>query len=120
MSRSNSYKTMKGKQIDIDLLRKRNEMTPAVGNMNVNARGDELGPGGEIIKTKEETLKEQQKQPIPDEDPLNKEEIKKENQTTEKDLTDDWNDNDVKTQNQDSIWVEDDEGNFVKNEENNG
>ena len=35
------YKTMQGKQIDMDLLRQRNELTPAVGNAKVNARGDE-------------------------------------------------------------------------------
>ena len=52
------YKTMQGKQIDMDMLRKRNEMTPAVGNARVNARGDELGPGGEIIRKKEDLLKE--------------------------------------------------------------
>ena len=45
------YKTMQGKQVDMDLLRKRNELTPAVGNARVNARGDELGPGGKIVKT---------------------------------------------------------------------
>ena len=27
-----------------------NELTVAVGNVKVNARGDELGPGGRIIK----------------------------------------------------------------------
>ena len=36
------YKTMQGKQIDLDMLRKKNELTPAVGNMKVNARGDEI------------------------------------------------------------------------------
>ena len=41
---------MQGKAIDMDLLRQRNELTPAVGNVRVNARGDELGPGGKIIK----------------------------------------------------------------------
>ena len=43
------YRTMQGKPIDMDLLRQRNELTPAVGNARVNARGDELGPGGKII-----------------------------------------------------------------------
>ncbi len=50
------YRTMQGKQIDIDLLRQRNELTPAVGNARVNARGDELGPGGKIIRKREEVL----------------------------------------------------------------
>ena len=30
------YKTMQGKQVDMDLLRKRHELTPAVGNARVN------------------------------------------------------------------------------------
>jgi hypothetical protein len=50
------YKTMQGKEIDMDVLISRNEMTPAVGNGKLNARGDELGPGGKIIRTKEEIV----------------------------------------------------------------
>ena len=49
---------MRGKQVDMDLLRKRNELTPAVGNARVNARGDELGPGGQIIKKREDVVSE--------------------------------------------------------------
>ena len=37
---------MQGKTVDMDLLRQKNELTPAVGNAKVNARGDELGSGG--------------------------------------------------------------------------
>jgi hypothetical protein len=42
----------------MDLLRQRNELTPAVGNARVNARGDELGPGGKIIRKRDEILDE--------------------------------------------------------------
>lgn len=52
------YRTMRGKEIDMEKLSIRNETTPAVGNMRVNARGDQLGPGGKIIKTREEILKD--------------------------------------------------------------
>lgn len=52
------YKTMQGKEIDLEKLRKKNELTLAVGNVRVNARGDELGPGGQIIKKREDALKE--------------------------------------------------------------
>ena len=52
------YKTMQGKTVDMDLLRQRNELTQAVGNAKVNARGDELGPGGKIIRKKEEVLRD--------------------------------------------------------------
>lgn len=52
------YRTMQGKQIDLDMLIKRNELTPAVGNAKVNARGDELGPGGKIVKKREEVIQD--------------------------------------------------------------
>lgn len=52
------YRSMQGKAVDMDMLRQRNELTPAVGNVRVNARGDELGPGGQIIKRREDVLKE--------------------------------------------------------------
>jgi hypothetical protein len=50
------HRSMRGKVVDMDLLRKRNELTPAVGNARVNARGDELGPGGQIIKKREDIV----------------------------------------------------------------
>jgi hypothetical protein len=52
------HRSMRGKVVDMDLLRKRNELTPAVGNAKVNARGDELGPGGKIIRKREDIVKE--------------------------------------------------------------
>jgi hypothetical protein len=52
------YKSMLGKEIDLEKLRMRNEMTPAVGNARVNARGDELGPGGKIIRKREDIMTE--------------------------------------------------------------
>jgi hypothetical protein len=50
------YTSVRGKQIDMEKLSLRNEKTPAVGNARVNARGDELGPGGQIIRTREQVL----------------------------------------------------------------
>jgi hypothetical protein len=52
------HTTMRGKELDMEKLSLRNELTPAVGNVRVNARGDELGEGGKIIKTKEQILAE--------------------------------------------------------------
>jgi hypothetical protein len=52
------YTTANGKTIDMDLLRQKNELTPAVGNARVNARGDELGPGGKIVRKREDILKD--------------------------------------------------------------
>ena len=40
----------------------RHELTPAVGNMKVNARGDELGPNGEIVRTREQILQDYYKE----------------------------------------------------------
>ena len=57
------YKTANGKNVDLDLLISRNELTPAVGNARVNARGDELGPGGKIIRKREDVLKNYYDQP---------------------------------------------------------
>lgn len=51
-----TYRTAQGKNIDLEQLKLRNELTPAVGNMRVNARGDQLGPGGKVVKSREEML----------------------------------------------------------------
>ena len=48
-----TYRAMQGRNVDMDALRQKNELTVAVGNARVNARGDELGPGGKIIRRKE-------------------------------------------------------------------
>lgn len=53
---------MRGREIDMEKLNLKNEMQPAVGNMKVNARGDELGPGGQIVRTREEVLADYYKQ----------------------------------------------------------
>jgi len=45
------YKTFRGKWIDMEDLRQRHAKTVAAGNMDVNAKGDKLGPGGEIIES---------------------------------------------------------------------
>ena len=52
------YRTANGRTGDMDLLRQRNELTPAVGNSRVNARGDELGAGGQIVRKREDILKD--------------------------------------------------------------
>lgn len=54
----NVYRTAQGKIVDMDKLRLSNEQTIAVGNMKTNARGDQLGPGGQILKTRAEVMKE--------------------------------------------------------------
>ena len=87
------YKSMQGKQIDIDLLRQRNELTPAVGNARVNARGDELGAGGKIVRKREEVLADYYRD-HPQTVPTTRAKAKADNTNEE--------------------WVEDAEGNFTK------
>ena len=52
------HRTMQGKMIDMEKLMSQNELMPAIGNVRVNARGDELGPGGKIIKKREDIMAE--------------------------------------------------------------
>jgi hypothetical protein len=51
-----TYRTAQGRSLDLEQLKLQNELTPAVGNMRVNARGDQLGPGGKVVKSREEML----------------------------------------------------------------
>ena len=52
------HRTMQGKMIDMDKLMNQNELMPAIGNVRVNARGDELGAGGKIVKKREDIMAE--------------------------------------------------------------
>jgi hypothetical protein len=106
------YRSMQGKTVDMDLLRQRNELTPAVGNVKVNARGDELGPGGQIVKKREEVLGQYYKNNTPDEIAVKKSKPQETEASVDhngKDVTDDW----VEPVAEDG-WVEDDDGNFVQ------
>jgi len=51
-------RTAMGNAIDMDRIRLSNEKTIAIGNAKVNARGDKLGPGGKVVKTKAEIMAE--------------------------------------------------------------
>lgn len=46
---SAAYKTAMGKQVNMEALRAKNENVRAVGNMNVNARGDTIDSYGRVI-----------------------------------------------------------------------
>lgn len=52
------YKTASGQLVDIDKLRITNETAQAVGNMQVNARGDEVDSQGNIIRSRNEIMRE--------------------------------------------------------------
>lgn len=75
-----TYRTAMGKAIDMDNLRLANEETIALGNMKVNARGDELGPGGRVARTRNQVMDEYYRlntptavdtSPLPEDDPTN-------------------------------------------------
>jgi hypothetical protein len=52
------YTSVRGKEIDMEKLSLRNETEIAVGNAKLNARGDEIGAGGKIIRTREQILQD--------------------------------------------------------------
>lgn len=128
------YHTANGKQVDMDLLRQRNELTPAVGNARVNARGDELGPGGKIVKKREDIMQEyyrdnpkasipdqepaRQSAPIEDQDPqMSKKSASKKTtraqQKTESVVNKPTNEELAEFGDDDADWIEDDNGNFI-------
>jgi len=53
-----TYRSAQGKMVDMEALLLKNELVPAIGNMRVNARGDQLGPGGKIVKTRDQIMAE--------------------------------------------------------------
>jgi len=109
------HRSMRGKIVDMDLLQKKNELTPAIGNARVNARGDVLGAGGKIVKTRDQVVREfynnGTKEAIDEtggfklsEKPVIAKEELPELTSSEKELF------------EDDGWIEDDQGNFVKSE----
>ena len=64
------YRSANGKPVDMGALRLKNEKTRAVGNMKVNARGDEINEKGQVIRKKTEQANTQYSrqtanQPVP-------------------------------------------------------
>lgn len=53
------YRTAQGKLVDLGRLQLQNENTRAVGNMNVNARGDRLDSNNQSIDTKAQQVSRQ-------------------------------------------------------------
>lgn len=58
------YRTAMGKTVDMGALMLQNEQTRAVGNMNVNARGDKLDSGNKVIDKKSHQIKRQTKKQV--------------------------------------------------------
>lgn len=51
-------RSYQGKEVDMDKIVRQHELAPAVGNVRVNARGDELGQGGKIVRKREDVMAE--------------------------------------------------------------
>ena len=66
------YRTAQGKMVDFGAMLTNNELVPALGNMNVNARGDEILPDGTITKTREQVMRDyyNMNTPVPTESPI--------------------------------------------------
>ena len=58
------YRSANGKTVDMGALRLKNEKTRAVGNMKVNARGDEINERGQVIRKKTEQVSNQYQRQI--------------------------------------------------------
>ena len=53
------YKTAQGKAVDLGTIMLQNEHVRAVGNMNVNARGDKLDQNNRVVETKARQIQKQ-------------------------------------------------------------
>lgn len=126
-----TYTTMQGKQVDMDLLRKKNELTPAVGNARVNARGDELGAGGKIVRKREQVIKDYYKGSMPvaeeptisvsdvvaEEAPVAQKAVKSKTTTRAQQKVEAAQPTEAELKEFDDMddgWVEDEDGNFVQ------
>jgi hypothetical protein len=56
------YKTAQGRVLDMDRLRLLHERESAVGNMGVNARGDQIDQYGNIVKSRNDIIKDRYNQ----------------------------------------------------------
>jgi hypothetical protein len=56
---SKVYRTAQGKSVDLGTIMLQNEHVRAVGNMNVNARGDKLDQNNQVIETKPRQIQRQ-------------------------------------------------------------
>ena len=56
---SKVYRTAQGKTVDLGTIMLQNEHVRAVGNMNVNARGDKLDHNNHVIETKPRQIQRQ-------------------------------------------------------------
>lgn len=59
MKKHTSYR---GQKIDMEMLKFQHQHSVAIGNANMNARGDIIGRGGTVVKKREELLAERERE----------------------------------------------------------
>lgn len=62
MSSRGVYRSAQGLLVNMDNLRLLHEQEKAVGNMDVNARGDQVAKNGQVIKNKNQVIKDHYRQ----------------------------------------------------------
>ena len=132
-------KSMRGVEIDLAKLMARQEKNITIGNTKTNARGDQLGKGGRIVKSADELAREHYNRNDPkavvqggikaDDDTPEIRQTRVEE--VEKPVEDDWQEPvsaptpeptkepEPKAVEEDDPWVEDKDGNFVRQSELN-
>ena len=122
-----NYRSMRGVSIDLGKLMSQQETNISIGNTKSNARGDQLGRGGRVVKGADEIAREhynknnpravkQTSIKIDDADVKRQIEEAKSNPDP---VVDDWEEPVVEQVQEESAqdndeWVEDAEGNFVR------
>jgi hypothetical protein len=59
MKKHTSYR---GQKIDMEMLKFQHQHSVAIGNANMNARGDIIGRGGTVVKKREDLLAERERE----------------------------------------------------------
>lgn len=124
MAKQTQHRSMRGKLVDMNLLQKKNELAPAVGNARMNARGDEIGKGGKIVRKREEIVKEYYGQQGTVKDSSGRARGKPQAATEEQkleqaSLAEDLSEEELalfEEAAEEDDWIEDEDGNFVKKE----
>lgn len=124
MAKQTQHRSMRGKLVDMNLLQKKNELAPAVGNARMNARGDEIGKGGKIVRKREEIVKEYYGQQGTVKDSSGRARGKPQEATEEQKLeqasfAEDLSEEELalfEEAAEEDDWIEDEDGNFVKKE----
>ncbi len=132
----NSYRSMRGKAIDLQKLMAQQDKNISVGNTKSNARGDQLGRGGRVIKSADDIANEHYNKNNPKavvqasikiDEPEQKAKVQK--KVVEKPQEDDWEEpvttpevksEPVKETVEEDPWVETKDGDFVRQSELQG